>query len=60
MFLRKVFLISIAVILLSAGCERSGQEGQKAVSPAEGQQGGTQEAGENPDLIWGRGYPEGR
>ena len=51
MFLRKVFLISIAVILLSAGCERSGQEGQKAVSPAEGQQGGTQEAGENPDLI---------
>ena len=51
MFLKKFFLISIAVILLSAGCERAGQEGQKAVSPAEGQQGQTQEAGENPELI---------
>ena len=51
MFLKKFFLISIAVILLSAGCERAGQEGQKAVSPAEGQKGQTQEAGENPELI---------
>lgn len=51
MFLKKFFLISVAVILFSAGCERSGQEGQKAVLPAEGQQGQTDEAGENPNLI---------